>query len=154
MTSRISKITAAMLALSTGLSACAGRAPNPVQVSQPQDAAANCFVIQAEIDANAAKIEDLRGEENWKIAQNVATTVVGVAFFWPLLFAGDLQDAAGVEKDALKRRNDYLTQIAAFKRCGSGDEQMIADRSAVIAKGSDVIVRTYLPGGRPVSAQR
>ena len=48
---------------------------------------------------------------------NVATGVIGVVI-WPVWFAMDAKGAAGVEMDALKARQQYLSSLAA-QRCGS-----------------------------------
>jgi hypothetical protein len=45
--------------------------------------------------------EKLASENGAKIAQNVATGVIGVVI-WPAWFAMDAKGAAGVEMDALK----------------------------------------------------
>jgi len=48
-----------LLAAVTG---CAGRAPQPVAVVQPQDRYADCAAIFAQVQANNAKISDLSSE--------------------------------------------------------------------------------------------
>ena len=98
------------------LSACAGRAPNPVQISQPRDTAASCAALQAEIAANDQKISDLGSEKAAKVGQNIAAGVAGL-FIWPLWFAMDFQGAASTDQEALEQRNAYLGQLAA-ERCG------------------------------------
>jgi hypothetical protein len=68
-----------LLAAVTG---CAGRAPQPVAVVQPQDRYADCPAIFVEVQANNRKIQDLAGEQGGKVAQNVAAGVVGL-LIWP-----------------------------------------------------------------------
>src|SRR5262252_7988168 len=97
------------------LSACAGRDPHPVAVVQPQDAQSDCAMLRAEIDANNVQAEKLAEENHAKIAQNVATGVIGVVV-WPVWFAMDAKGAAGTEMDALKARQQYLANLAA-QRC-------------------------------------
>jgi len=107
-------------ALSAGLAlaACAGRDPHPVvAVVQPQDVQSDCAMIRAEIEANNVQAQKLADENGAKIAQNVATGVIGVVI-WPVWFAMDAKGAAGVEMDALKARQQYLSSLAA-QRCGS-----------------------------------
>jgi hypothetical protein len=58
-------------------------------------------MIRAEIEANNAQAEKLADENHAKVAQNVATGVVGVVI-WPVWFAMDAKGAAGTEMDALK----------------------------------------------------
>jgi hypothetical protein len=97
------------------LAACAGRDPHPIAVVQPQDAASDCAMIRAEIEANNAQAEKLANENHAKIAQNVAAGVVGVVV-WPVWFAMDAKGAAGTEMDALTARRQYLAALAE-QRC-------------------------------------
>ena len=97
------------------LGACAGRAPNPVAVVQPQDRYMDCTAIQAESKANADKLTGLGKEDGNKVAQNVAAGVAGV--FIPVLwFAMDFQNASGKEAQALNARQPYLGTLAE-QRC-------------------------------------
>lgn len=105
------------LAAGLALAACAGRDPHPVAVVQPQDVQSDCAMIRAEIEANNVQAQKLADENGVKIAQNVATGVIGVVI-WPVWFAMDAKGAAGVEMDALKARQQYLSSLAA-QRCGS-----------------------------------
>lgn len=102
-----------------GLSACAGPAPNPVAVSQPQDNAMSCMAIQAEIEANDKEISDLGTQQGLKVVQNVGAGALGfftLGLGWALM---DWQGAAGTDKAALERRNTYLGQLA-LERCSDG----------------------------------
>jgi hypothetical protein len=89
------------MALAVG--ACAGRAPQPVAVVQPQDRYADCTAITAEIEANNQKVSELASEQGLKVGQNVAAGVAGLVV-WPLLFAMDFQDTPGKEVAALQSR--------------------------------------------------
>jgi hypothetical protein len=95
--------------------ACAGRAPQPVAVVQPQDRYADCAAITAEIEANNQKVTELASEQGLKIGQNVAAGVAGLVV-WPLLFAMDFQDTASKEVAALQSRQQYLATLAQ-QRC-------------------------------------
>src|SRR6516225_7443595 len=86
--------------LVAAVAGCAGRAPQPVAVVQPQDRYADCPAIFAEVQTNNKKIQDLAGEQGGKVAQNVAAGVVGIVI-WPMWFAMDFQGTAGKEIDAL-----------------------------------------------------
>jgi hypothetical protein len=68
------------------LSACMGRAPQPVATVQPQDQYMNCTAIFAEIQSNNRRIEELAREKGWKVAQNVAAGAAGL--FIPVLWFG------------------------------------------------------------------
>src|SRR6478609_1661260 len=92
----------AAVVLCIALAACAGRAPNSV---------ANCYAIQSEIAANNQRAQELASEQNRKVAQNVASGVAGV---W---FGTNLQRAARTEALALRKRQQYLSGLAARKKC-------------------------------------
>jgi hypothetical protein len=104
---------AMVMALAVG--ACAGRAPQPVAVVQPQDRFADCTAITAEIEANNQKVSQLASEQGLKVGQNVAAGVAGLVV-WPLLFAMDFQDTPGKEVAALQSRQQYLATLAE-QRC-------------------------------------
>ncbi len=99
------------------LSACAGRAPAPVAVVQPNDRYLDCAAINAEAQANTKRIQELASEEGGKVAQNVAAGVIGL-FIWPVWFAMDFQGAAAKEVAALQSRQQYLGTLAE-QRCGA-----------------------------------
>src|SRR5580765_3416094 len=107
------KLALAMLGLA--LMGCAGRDPQPLATVQPQDAHADCTMIQAEIQANNIKVKELADEQGLKVAQNVAAGVAGLVV-WPLWFAMDFKGAAGKEVAALQARQQYLA-ILASERC-------------------------------------
>jgi len=93
------------------ISACMGRAPNPVAVVQPQDQSLDCTAIYAEVASNNQKVEQLARDQGWKTAQNVAAGVAG--FVVPVLWFGmDWQGTAGKEAQALQARQQYLGQLA------------------------------------------
>lgn len=97
------------------LGACAGRAPQPVAVVQPQDQYMDCAAISAEVQANNNRISELASEKGLKVGQNVAAGVAGL--FIPVLWFGmDWQGAAGTEETALQNRQQYLATLAA-QRC-------------------------------------
>ena len=99
------------------LSACAGRAPQPVAVVQPQDRYVDCLAIAAEVQANNQKIQELASGEGSRVGQNVAAGIAGL-FIWPLWFAMDFQGTAGKEITALQTRQQYLGTLTEQKRCG------------------------------------
>jgi hypothetical protein len=105
------------LVVAVALGACAGRAPQPVAVVQPQDRYSDCAAITAEIEANNQKVKELAAEEGLKVGQNVAAGVAGLVV-WPLLFAMDFQDSASKEVAALQARQQYLASLAP-QRCAS-----------------------------------
>lgn len=111
------KAFAAVFICLLGLSGCAGREPQLIQVVKVSDQQLTCDQIAAEVKFNNERITQLAEEEGWKVAQNVAAGVVGLVI-WPVWFGMDFQDAAGKEGMALSQRNQYLASIAA-DRCGA-----------------------------------
>src|ERR1700730_13489542 len=107
---------AACSAMMMALVSCAGRAPQPVAVVQPQDRYTDCAAIAAEVQANNQKVQELASDEGAKVAQNVAAGVAGL-FIWPLWFAMDFQGTASKEVTALQSRQQYLGTLAEQKRC-------------------------------------
>ncbi len=100
------------------LTACAGRAPTPVSVVQPQDRYMDCPAVLAEVTANNQRVSELGSEQGLKVAQNVVTGAAG--FFIPVLWFGmDWQGSASKEVAALQSRQQYLAVLAEQKRCGA-----------------------------------
>ena len=99
------------------VTACAGRAPAPVQTVQMKDAMMDCTAINAEIATNTGREGELGSEKGGKVAQNVAAGVVGL-FIWPVWFAMDFQGAADTESKALESRDQYLSTLA-LQRCST-----------------------------------
>jgi hypothetical protein len=110
------KKTLVLAALAVSVAACAGRAPQPVQLVQPQDPTMDCSAINAQLAADAAKQTELGKEKGTKVAQNVVAGVTGAVLFFPALFLMDFQDAAGTDSKALEARDQYLTTLA-LQRC-------------------------------------
>jgi hypothetical protein len=122
----------ATLMTCAALSACAGRAPNPVAVVQPQDRLSDCTAVMAEINNNTRQIGALGSEDGGKVAQNIAAGVAGL--FIPVLWlAMDFQNAPGKEGVALSQRNAYLAQLAEA-RC-NGTVTTSLPRGTVTASG-------------------
>lgn len=96
------------------LSGCAGRDAQQIATVQLQDSTSDCAMITAEIQANNKRAEDLASERGLKVAQNVVAGAVGIVV-WPVLFAMDAKGAAGTEIDALKSRQEYLSNLAAIR---------------------------------------
>jgi hypothetical protein len=108
-------VAATIVCSSVFLGACAGRAPTPVSVVQPQDRYLDCKAILAEVEANNQKVSELASEEGLKVAQNVAAGVAGIVI--PVLWFGmDFQGAASKEVTALQSRQQYLATLAE-ERC-------------------------------------
>jgi len=106
-----------IVAAAAALTGCAGRAPAPVAVVQPQDRFMDCQAVLAEVQANNAKVQQLASEQGLKTTQNVVAGVAG--FVVPVLWFGmDWQGTADKETQALQARQQYLAVLAEQKRCG------------------------------------
>lgn len=106
-----------LLVASMALAGCAGRAPAPVAVVQPQDRYMDCAAILAEVEANNAKVQQLAADQGLKTTQNVVAGVAG--FVVPVLWFGmDWQGTADKETQALQARQQYLATLAEQRRCG------------------------------------
>ena len=108
-------VTARLCVLALLTAGCAGRDPQQIQTVMAHDASSNCQMIQAEINANNMKVQQLADEKGMKVAQNVAAGVAGLVV-WPLWFAMDFKGAADKDVVALQARQQYLTSLAV-ERC-------------------------------------
>jgi hypothetical protein len=114
------------IAAAAAVSGCAGRAPAPVSVVQPQDRYMDCAAIQIEVQANNAKVQQLASDKGLKVAQNVAAGVAGLVI--PVLWFGmDFQGTADTEIQALQARQQYLAALAEQRHCGedTGEPQKV-----------------------------
>lgn len=100
------------------VTACAGRAPNPVAVVQPTDRFMDCPAIFAEVQANNVKLQELASESGGKVAQNIAAGVVGLVI-WPVWFGMDFQGTASTEAAAINSRQQYLATLAEERHCAA-----------------------------------
>ena len=115
-------------AAAVGLGACAGRDPQLIATVQPQDQTASCVQLQAEIQANNIKVQELADEQGLKVAQNVGAGIVGLVI-WPMWFAMDFKGAASKDVAALQARQQYLATLAT-ERCALAAPPPAARRQA------------------------
>ncbi|AWM01751.1 hypothetical protein [Bradyrhizobium amphicarpaeae] len=107
----------ALCAVAAAVSGCAGRAPAPVSVVQPQDRYMDCAAVTIEVQTNNAKVQQLASDKGLKVAQNVAAGVAGLVV--PVLWFGmDFQGTADTEIQALQARQQYLGALAEQRHCG------------------------------------
>ncbi|UTD27682.1 hypothetical protein [Bradyrhizobium sp. WD16] len=120
-----------VVAAAAALGACAGRAPAPVAVVQPQDRYMDCAAITIEVQSNNAKVQQLASDKGLKVAQNVAAGVAGLVI--PVLWFGmDFQGTADTEIQALQARQQYLAALAEQRHCGedSGEPQKVISEAS------------------------
>lgn len=98
------------------LSACAGRAPNPIQSYRPGDEHRSCAGLKQEISYIESEISRLLPKTN-KTGKNVGLGVAGAFLVVPWFFM-DFSEAEQVEVDAYRRRYNWLAELSSDKKCG------------------------------------
>lgn len=116
MAKRVSLLICAALVIS--LSACGGRTPRPVAVSQSYDVDMNCTQIANEIEGNNKKITQLSVEREKLTGRNVAVATAGVLLMGVgALFLIDDGEAQETEIASYSARNRHLADLGAEKGC-------------------------------------
>jgi hypothetical protein len=110
------KLTALVVSISIFVSACAGRAANPVLLDQVGDNQKSCETLQTEMAGIQSQIQKLVPESD-KTGKNVGLGIGGLFLLGiPWLFM-DLTDAEKAEINAYNMRYNKLTTIATQKKC-------------------------------------
>ena len=94
---------------------CGGKAPNPLAKYQPGDEKRSCAGLKSEIATNEAEIARMVPGED-ATGKNVVLGVTGVFLIVPWFFM-DFKDGEAVEIQALRRRNQWLWEVASDKDC-------------------------------------
>ena len=102
-------LAACLFATSIVGNGCAGREPNPVAVSLPDDKTFSCEALLMQKQQALDEMKVLEPKCN-KFVTNTLWFVV-------LPFLMDVKDAEKIEYNALKRRADYLTTLMVDKGC-------------------------------------
>ena len=97
------------------LTACGGRTPNPVMISQYGDNRKSCRALEFEMTAIQGEIQRLLPNRD-KTGKNVALGVAGWFLLVPLFFM-DFKNAEATEYEAFRQRYNHLASIAIDKRC-------------------------------------
>ncbi len=97
------------------LSACGGRAANPVMAQQYGDQKKSCAALTTEMVGIQQELQRLVPQTD-KTGKNVALGVTGFFFIVPLFFM-DLSHAEEEEVNAYRQRYNNLASIAADKGC-------------------------------------
>lgn len=98
------------------ISACGGRAANPVMPAQYGDEKKSCRALQVDMMNTQAEITNLLPKTD-KTGKNVALGVTGFFLIVPLFFM-DMKESEQIEVNALRQRYNHLVSIAADKECG------------------------------------
>jgi len=103
------------LCLISFLSACGGRTPSPVMISQYGDNQKSCRALEFEMTSIQGEIQRLLPQRD-KTGQNVALGVAGWFLLVPWFFM-DFKNAEATEYEAFRQRYNHLASIAIDKRC-------------------------------------
>lgn len=99
------------------LAACAGRIADPIPVEQKADFGLPCVAIDAEMDGNRAKSQQLADRQVEQVARNISVGTLGFTLFLPAYLGLNLSDANEREREALEERYDRLTAIRTSRGC-------------------------------------
>lgn len=97
------------------VTACGGRTPQPVMVSQYGDAEKSCDALRYEIHNAENDIQMLLPKTD-KTGKNIALGVAGWFLLVPWFFM-DFKNAEATEYQALRQRHQHLISIAMTKKC-------------------------------------
>lgn len=113
--------TAAAAALLGAVAACGGRSAQPVASVQDVDVQLTCSHIDAELAANAARADDLRGERNDNRVRSLSR-VPGAIVGSPItaIVLADPSIAIYRELNALSVRNSRLQALQLERGCTPG----------------------------------
>lgn len=100
-----------------GLTACGGRTPSPVMISQYGDQNKNCKALEFEMTNIQSEIQRLLPKTD-KTGKNVALGVAGYFLLVPLFFM-DFKNAEAVEYEAYRQRYNHLASVAMSKDCSA-----------------------------------
>lgn len=116
------KILSTIFIILIFVTACAGRAANPVMIQQYGDHNKSCKALATETQFIQGEITRLMPETE-KTGTNVALGVTGAFLLVPLFFM-DFSEAEQVEVNAYRQRYNNLVIIAEDKKCGMSGEQI------------------------------
>ena len=94
---------------------CGGKSANPVLSYQPGDEKRSCEGLKSEIAMNEAEIARLVPYDD-ATGKNVALGVAGAFLIVPWFFM-DFKEGEAIELQALRRRNQWLREVAGDKDC-------------------------------------
>ncbi|MBB4570738.1 hypothetical protein [Rhizobium leucaenae] len=108
---------AALLCCAIALSSCGGREAHPIAATNVADSGMDCGGVSREFEANERQILATVKERSQAQGKNVILGATGVLLFWPALFFMDPKSPEKVEIDALRNRNQVLTELARSRKC-------------------------------------
>ncbi|AVA25001.1 hypothetical protein ACXHXG_24615 [Rhizobium sp. LEGMi198b] len=115
---------AALLCCAIALSSCGGREAHPIASTNVGDGGLDCGGVSREFAANERQILATVKERSQAQGKNVILGATGVLLFWPALFFMDPKSPEKVEIDALRNRNQVLTDLARSRKCPAPKSQL------------------------------
>ncbi|WP_436033912.1 hypothetical protein [Rhizobium rhizogenes] len=108
---------AVLLCCAIVLSGCGGREAHPIAATNVGDSGMDCGGISREFEANERQILSTVKERSQAQGKNVILGATGVLLFWPALFFMDPKSPEKVEIDALRNRNQVLSEFGRSRKC-------------------------------------
>ena len=115
---------AALVCCAVTLSGCGGREAHPIAATAVTDSSLDCAAVQREFEANERQILVTVKERSQAQGKNIILGATGAILFFPALFFMDPKSPEKVEIDALRNRNNVLTEIARSKKCSAPKSQL------------------------------
>ena len=120
----LSLSAAALLSCTIILSGCGGREAHPIASTSAGDTGMECSGINREFAANERQILTTVKERSQAQGKNVILGATGVLLFLPALFFMDPKSPEKIEIDALRNRNQVLTDLARSRKCAAPKSQL------------------------------
>lgn len=120
----VSPSFAALVCFAIVLSSCGGREAHPIASTGAGDSGIDCGGISREFTANERQILSTVKERSQAQGKNVILGATGVLLFWPALFFMDPKSPEKIEIDALRNRNQVLTDLARSRKCPAPKSQL------------------------------
>ncbi|GES53168.1 hypothetical protein RsS93_57820 [Rhizobium dioscoreae] len=114
----------ALVCCAVVLSSCGGREAHPIASTSTGDGGLDCSGISREFAANERQILSTVKERSQAQGKNVILGATGVLLFWPALFFMDPKSPEKIEIDALRNRNQVLTDLARSRGCAAPKSQL------------------------------
>jgi len=110
------------LTLSASLVGACATSPEKIQTAYVSPLAYqnySCKDIRAELGRVTLRAQELQASLKEKADNDTGKMVIGMVFFWPILFALEGDDPSAQEYARLKGERDTLEQLATQKNCGN-----------------------------------
>lgn len=101
---------AILLLAAAVLAGCGGRVAEPVAMNTAIDDRLSCTHLAAEERSNQSRLNELVGEGDQKVLNNIGMLLVSPIFL-------DLSDTLKVESEALLARNQRLSELKLARGC-------------------------------------